>query len=174
MALILASYGDIADPVQEHRMNPLEAYSDPSILTLGGPARVAKLMSLTSVERFDDVAMAQSISQGLPTTVVGSFAEAIGRARIVGPVVPEATLRRLTQKGLPLPRDHSERMYELGKVIDAVGCAYHGDIAKMDRFLDRPHPLLGGATPFDMARSSSAGADAVLNLVRRAVAGVAV
>ena len=37
----------------------------------------------------------------------------------------------------------------------------------------RPHPLLEGETPFDLARSSSAGAEAVLNLVRRAEAGIA-
>ena len=42
------------------------------------------------------------------------------------------------------------------------------------RFLERPHPLLDGATPLDMARSCSAGAHAVLNLLRRAEAGVAV
>lgn len=159
---------------REMQMSPLEAYSDPTTIALGWPARVAKLMSLSPVEGFDDVAMAHCVAKGLPTTVVGSFAEAIGRARIVGPVVPEATLRRLNRQGLPLPRDHSERMYELGKVIDAVGCVYRGDIAKMDSFLDRPHPLLHGATPFEMARSSSAGADAVLNLVHRAAAGVVV
>ncbi len=155
-------------------MNPLEAYSDPTVIALGGPARVAKLLSLNPDDQFDDLAMARSISQGLPVTVVGSFAEAIGRARVVGPVVPEATLRRLARRGLPLPRDHSERIYELGKVIDAVGCAYRGDIGKMHDFLYRPHPLLEGATPFEMARSSSAGADAVLNLIQRAAAGVVV
>lgn len=39
--------------------------------------------------------------------------------------------------------------------------------------LNRPHPLLEGETPFDMARSSSAGTEAVLNLIGRAEAGVA-
>ena len=34
-------------------------------------------------------------------------------------------------------------------------------------------PLLEGKTPFDMARSSSAGTEAVLNLIRRAEAGMA-
>ena len=72
----------------------------------------------------------------------------------------------------PLPEKHSERVYELGRVIDALAQAYHGDAMRIDSFLNRPHPLLEGATPFEMAQSGSAGAHAVLNLVRRALAGV--
>ena len=81
-------------------------------------------------------------------------------------------MRPMKKSLKPLPQKHSEHTCELGRVIDAVAQAYHGDAARMDRFLNRPHPLLESATPFDMARSSSAGAHAVLNLVRRAVAGV--
>ena len=39
-----------------------------------------------------------------------------------------------------------------------VSRAYHGDRDAIEAFLNRPHPLLEGETPFDMARSSSAGA----------------
>ena len=67
-----------------------------------------------------------------------------------------------------------ERLYEVGRVVDAVSRAYHGDTAAIVRFLNRPHQLLGGRTPLAMAQSSSAGADAVINLVRRADAGFAV
>lgn len=72
-----------------------------------------------------------------------------------------------------LSRQLSERLYEVGRVVDAVSRAYHGDRAAIEAFLNRPHPLLEGETPFDMARSNSAGAEAVLNLIRRAEAGVA-
>ncbi|MYA17190.1 MAG: DUF2384 domain-containing protein [Gammaproteobacteria bacterium] len=41
-------------------------------------------------------------------------------------------------------------------------------------FLNRPHMVLGGETPFDLARSSSAGAETVLNLILRAEAGMPV
>ena len=57
---------------------------------------------------------------------------------------------------------------------DAVSCAYRGDRSAIENFLNRPHALLEGDTPFDMARSSSAGAEVVLNLIRRAEGGVAV
>ena len=93
---------------------------------------------------------------------------------MIGTVVSEATLRRHRKSGKPLSRRHSERIYELGRVLHALGRALHGDKRRMDAFLHRPHPLLDGATPYEMAVSCSAGADVVLNLVRRAEAGVAV
>ena len=68
----------------------------------------------------------------------------------------------------------AERLYELGRVIDAVSRAYHGDQNALDAFLNAPHPLLDGDTPLVIAQSSSAGAEAVLNLVRRAEAGMPV
>lgn len=54
-----------------------------------------------------------------------------------------------------------------------VDCACRGAQAATDTFLNRPHPLLEGETPLDVARSSLAGAEAVLNLMRRAEAGIA-
>ena len=67
----------------------------------------------------------------------------------------------------------SERLYEIGRVVDAVSRAYHGDTPAIVRFLNAPHPLLAGRSPLDMAQSSSAGAEAVINLLRRAEAGFA-
>ena len=62
----------------------------------------------------------------------------------------------------------------LARLVDAVARAFRGDVARIDDFLTRPHPLLDGESPLDMATSSSAGADSVLKLVLRAEAGVAV
>ena len=72
-----------------------------------------------------------------------------------------------------LSRDHSERLYDVGRVVDALGRAYRGDQEAINGFLNRAHPLFDGETPFDMTRSSSAGAEAVLNLIRRTEAGIA-
>ena len=68
----------------------------------------------------------------------------------------------------------SERLYEVSRVLDAVSRTYHGDKAAIVRFLEKPHRLLGGYTPLEMAQSSSAGAEAVINMLRRAEAGFAV
>lgn len=59
-------------------------------------------------------------------------------------------------------------------LVDAVARAFRGDGARIDDFLTRPHPLLDGESPLDLATSSSAGSEAVLRLVRRAEAGIVV
>ena len=64
-------------------------------------------------------------------------------------------------------------IHELGRVVNEVGHAYRGDRNAVRSFLYRPHPLLKGETPFGVAWSSSAGTEAVLDLIRRAQASVA-
>lgn len=98
----------------------------------------------------------------------------VGRARIEGRVSSEATLHRCRKTGRALSRSHSERVYGVARVLDAVGTAFHGDVPRIHDFLARPHPLLAGESPLELALSSSPGVDAVLNLVWRAEAGVAV
>ena len=136
-------------------------------------SRIAMLLAIDEAEILSDVQLARIVSEGLLPASAIALAEVLGRRRVVGPVVPEATLRRVRKARKTLSRQLSERLYEVGRVVDAVSRAYHGDRGAIDAFLNRPHPLLEGETPFDMARSSSAGAEAVLNLIRRAEAGVA-
>ncbi|MEM6549214.1 MAG: antitoxin Xre/MbcA/ParS toxin-binding domain-containing protein [Pseudomonadota bacterium] len=137
------------------------------------PARLAQMLSLEVPMDFDDVALARQVSEGLPAKAVTRLAGFFGRGKIVGPVVPEPTLRRARKARKALSREHSERLYELSRVLDAASRAYRGDRDRIMAFMTRPHPLLDGEAPFDLARSSSAGADAVLNLLDRAEAGVA-
>ena len=151
----------------------IEAYADPAVLPASEAARVARLLAIDGPEVVSDVQLARRVSDGLLPKAAAALAEVLGRGRVVGPVVPEATLRRVRKAKKPLSRELSERLYELGRVVDAVGRAYRGDREAIDTFLNRPHPLLDGETPFDMARASSAGAEAVLNLIRRAEAGIA-
>jgi putative toxin-antitoxin system antitoxin component (TIGR02293 family) len=151
-------------------VNFSEAYAAPEA---SEPLRLARLLSIPAPDNFDDVALARQVTAGLPVKAVAVLVEMFGNASIVGPVVPEATLRRFRKASKPLPKEHSERLYELSRVVDAAGRAYHGDRDRVKAFMTRPHPLLDGETPFDLARSSSAGADAVLNMLRRAEAGVA-
>lgn len=139
----------------------------------GEAGRLASLLTLDEEAGIDEVSLAREVGEGLPTRVVAALIALLGRKRVVGPIIPEATLRRLTKSRKPLPREHSERVYAIGRVIDATARAYHGDPERTLAFLDRPHPLLGGESPLDMAASSTAGADAVLALIRRAEAGTA-
>ena len=142
---------------------------------VGSPAvQLGRLLELSDAECLDEVALARRVASGLPVTVVGALERLLGRSRVIGPIVSEATVRRHRKSRAPLSRRHSERVYELGRVIDVLARVFHGDAARIGTFLDRPHPLLGGSTPYEMAVSCSAGADVVVNLVHRAEAGVAV
>ena len=152
---------------------PLQSYADAQP-GLGESTRLARLMGLKTPAKFDDVSLARRVADGLPTTVAIAFARILGRSKVIGLMIPEPTYRRLSKQGKPLPREHSERIYEVGRVLDALARAYHGDLDKVLAFLDSPHALLGGETPFNMATSSSAGAEAVVRLVLRAEAGMPV
>ena len=151
----------------------IQAYAEPDDLPASEATRIARLLAIDEAHDVNDVQLARRVSRGLLPLAAAALAEVLGRNRVIGPVIPEATLRRARRARKPLSRELSERLYEVGRVVDAVGLAYHGDRDAIDTFLNRPHPLLEGETPFDMARSSSAGADAVLNLIRRAEAGIA-
>ena len=154
-------------------MKPQTQADTTAALPASEVVRVARLLAIDESDTLNDVQLARRVSAGLHPRSVTALAEALGIHHVVGPVVPEATLRRARKANKRLSRDVSERLYELGRVVDAVSYAYHGDWSAVGSFLNRPHPLLDGETPFDMARSSSAGAEAVLNLIRRAEAGIA-
>ena len=59
-------------------------------------------------------------------------------------------------------------------VRHAALALWDNDADAADRFLERPHPLLGGRTPAAVARESKAGADRVVLLIGQADAGVAI
>lgn len=161
-------------------MTALEAYADPSNLPATEAGRLAQLLTLDHGGQppargsFDDVALARRVRAGLPFRVIPALEQVLGAKRMAGRVVSEATLRRHKRRRTPLSRRHSERAYELGRVVDAVARAYRGDAMRIEAFLTRPHSLLDGESPLDMATSCSAGTEAVLTLVRRAEASVAV
>ncbi len=151
----------------------LQAYADPAGMPANEAMRVARLLAIDHPNVTSDVDLARRVSAGLQPQAATALGAVLGSNRVVGPVVPEATLRRVRKSRKPLSKELSERLYEVGRVVDAVSRAYHGDEGAIDSFLNRPHAMLEGESPFDMARSSSAGAEAVLNLLRRAEAGTA-
>ncbi|MDA7965450.1 antitoxin Xre/MbcA/ParS toxin-binding domain-containing protein [Ruegeria sp.] len=155
-------------------MAPLAAYSSPQTLPGTVSGRVGKLLGLTQAKAMDDIYLADQISKGLRAASADALSAILGKSSVVGPLIPEATLRRARKERKPLSREMSERLYEVGRVIDAVSRVYHGDEDAISRFLNRPHSLLRGKTPLEMARSSSAGADAVINMLRRAESGFSV
>ena len=167
-------YSHMKTTGKERELNALAAYADPVGLPATATRRLARLLDLDESEHLDELRFARMVAEGLPVTAVNALGELVGRARIEGRVASEATLHRCRKSGRALSRSHSERVYGVARVLDAVGTAFHGDVLRIQDFLLRPHPLLGGESPLDLALGSAPGADAVLNLVWRAEAGVAV
>lgn len=154
-------------------MGTFASYSAPDRLYPSQAGRIGMLLGLRDKPE-SDVALAERVAGGLGAASAEALARLLGKAAVIGQIVPEPTLRRARKARKPLSREMSERLYEISRVLDAVSLAYRGDEAAIRRFLDHPHPLLDGKTPLELARSSSAGADAVLNLLRRAEHGFAV
>ena len=157
-------------------MTGLAAYKEPDTLPASEPMRLAKLFGLRGDAGQSDLAFADRVARGLPVTAalaLEPILSLIARDALYR-VVSESTLRRAKNAKTALTREPSERIYELGRVIDQAAKTFRGDAAAVARFLDRPNPVLHGRAPFDVARSSSAGADLVVKLLRKADAGVAV
>ena len=138
-------------------------------------ARVAMLLAIDEAGMLSDVQLARIVAGGLLPASAIALAEVLGRSRVVGPVVPEATLRRARRARKALSRQISERLYEIGRVVDAVSRAYHGDADAIEAFLEPTTSVAGrrdavrhGALQFGRRT------EAVLNLIRRAQAGAAV
>ena len=134
-------------------MNPLEAYADPTCVPATEPRRLARLLDLDEREHIDEVTFARRVAAGLPLSAVAALGGLLGRARIdreesyrKPPCIATGRAARRCRG------DHSERVYGLVRVLDAVAGAFHGDVARIDDFLKRQSP----ASP---ARRRSAARD---------------
>jgi putative toxin-antitoxin system antitoxin component (TIGR02293 family) len=144
-------------------------------------ARVASFLGLTGIAP-SRVALADCVARGLPSETVEAVRDRVG-ADVFNLVIPRATLTRIrgdrrasteaNAPAKPLSREASEKLYEFGRVYELALRIYKGDEKRMMAFMLRPHALLEGRTPLQLATSSSAGADAVVDLLYRAEAGFA-
>ena len=128
-----------------------------------------------SVELASPLALAGSIETGLPVTALDQFAE------IMAPddrsfkyrVVSKATLQRRRKSTGRLSIDESDRLVRLAKVFN-FALEIYGTPEKVREFLRRPHQMLEGKRPLDVAMTTSLGADLVVNLLGRIAYGGAV
>ena len=75
-------------------MTALDLYASPETLPASDAARIGKLLGLNDNETMDDVALAERVSQGLKPAAAAALGQVIGMPRVVGQIIPEATLRR--------------------------------------------------------------------------------
>ncbi len=144
------------------------AFEDPRAV------RIGRLLCLEGADDMSDTGLALRIGTGLPVESADHLYGGLTSGLTVDWPISDSTMRRARQGSQVLSREHSERLYEMSRVLDAALRAYSGDNEKAQAFLSRAHPLLDGQVPFTLARTSSAGADAVVALLERAMAGVSV
>ncbi|MDH3596582.1 MAG: DUF2384 domain-containing protein [Rhodospirillales bacterium] len=143
---------------------------------LSEASRIARFMGLRRWAEISDLGLVETVETGLPLSTAERIIRRIdpdGLYLHVHDIIPKATYYRRKEQGKPLTRDQSEKILALSRVFDEILRQYHGDTKTAVMFLVRPHPMLGGRSPLDVARESTAGADLVLKLLARAEAGVA-
>jgi putative toxin-antitoxin system antitoxin component (TIGR02293 family) len=146
-----------------------EAFSDASSM--------ARFMGLPRWAEFDDVRLVDKVARGLPVSTAETIVRRLdpdGNYLRVQDIVPKSTYYRSKEVGKPLTREQSERVLALSRVFHEALRQYHDDHKTAAMFLARPHPILGGRSPLEIARESIAGAQLVQKLLSQADAGVAI
>lgn len=139
-------------------------------------SRIARFMGLRGWSRMDDLRLVERVEKGLPFSTADRIVRKVdptGTRLHVFDIIPKGTYYRRKQQKKPLSKDESETVFALSKVFAETVRQYHGDNVLAGQFLSRKHALLGGRSPLDVTRESTAGADLVLKLLGRAEAGVA-
>jgi putative toxin-antitoxin system antitoxin component (TIGR02293 family) len=135
------------------------------------PSRIASILRVENADTASLLTLGDRISRGLSVRSADGLQEFFGH---VTDVIPEATLRRARKSDTPLSREMSERLFEIASVVEATLRSYGGDAEDARDFLTRPHAMLDGRTPYEVATASSAGALAVIDLLQAADAGFSV
>ena len=144
---------------------------------LSDAAQIARLMGLPSWRKMSSLSLVSQIERGLPLQAVNRVAQVMApndpHAKFT--LLSRSTWSRLQKRARQhLTREMSERVLGVARVLFEARRLWGEDRPAMVRFLNRPHLLLGGRTPLDVARESTTGADLVVRIIGQARAGVAV
>ena len=143
----------------------------------GDAANIARLMGLRRWQKMSDLALVEEIEQGLPLKAAETVGTLIARDNEAGKyaIVSRSTHARAKRNQRNhLTKGSSEKVYAAARVFYEAMRLWGNDKDATTRFLNRPHPLLGGRTPLNVATESTAGTDLVVQVIGEARAGVAV
>ena len=134
---------------------------------------IETLLGVSMGKQLSRLALADSIERGLPVTALDRLAETVApddngfKFRLV----PKATLeRRRKSLSKRLTIEEGDRLARLAKVFSFALDIYRVP-EKVREFLTRPHPMLDGKPPLDVALATGPGADLVVNLLGRTAYG---
>lgn len=129
---------------------------------LGGKAEGGSLLDI-----------ARQVENGLPLTALDRVVRFVapGEAGFIATIVPKATLSRRRVSNHPtLSSEESNKLARLAKVW-TMAMRVWGDETDAREFLRRPHPMLDGRAPREVALASDPGTDAVVNVIGRGAYG---
>lgn len=137
------------------------------------PASIEALLGVNAGRQTSRLALAYSIEDGLPVAALDRLADTVAPddARFKFRLISKATLeRRRKSPSQRLTSEEGDRLARLAKVFGFALDIYKGpDRAR--EFLTRPHAMLDGKPPLDVALATGPGADLVINLLGRAAYG---
>lgn len=140
------------------------------------PVALAMLMGLERPRRFNRLLLSDQIAHGLPFTIAVSTCKRIdpqGARFTILDIVKSATYHRRKKDKKPLSKDASETIYGVLRVYYEA-LRHYRDREAAQAFMFRPHALLDGLAPIEVAKQSSAGVDAAIDILEGAEAGVAI
>lgn len=136
-------------------------------------ATIETLLGVTPPRGGSRLGLANSIESGLPVGALDHLARFVAPEdfRFKFRLIPKATLeRRRKSPDQRLTSAEGDRLARLAKVF-SFALDIYGDAGKARAFLARPHPMLDGKSPLDVALATGPGADIVINLLGRAAYG---
>lgn len=119
------------------------------------------------------LALARSIQKGLPVSTIERLADMVAPddRSFKWQLIAKATLeRRKKSPSKLLTSEEGDRVARLAKVYSFALDIYK-EPARAREFLSRPHAMLDGETPLNVAIGTGPGADVVINLLGRAAYG---
>lgn len=137
------------------------------------PHSIEALLGVRAGIHASRLSLPTSIESGLPVAALDRLADKVapGDARFKFRLIPKATLeRRRKSVSKRLTSEEGDRLARLAKVFSFALDVYR-EAERAREFLGRPHPMLDGKAPLDVALATSPGADLVINLLGRAAYG---
>lgn len=129
------------------------------------PADISALLALTGATTL--LGLAGRCEAGLPVESLDALAKCFGpyKQAVLDTLFSESTLRRRRRQGKLSPEE-SDQVFRLATTWQMARESFR-ELGKAQRFLMTEHPLLGGRRPLDVSRASTAGYQAVEDLLGR-------
>ena len=130
-------------------------------------AGVASVLGLERVD-YTPLAFSAQINRGLPLQSITHVHDIVapGSTTFSGLVISKQTLSRRRKSGQALSPVESERLARIARVWTMASDVYKDEnMARL--FLNKPHPMLEGRIPLEVATENEYGAEAVVQTLGR-------